>query len=143
MQEADRVWAEVWQGKPRGHHHRVREDEPGVDNHIWRTRYSALEDELAADAATAMPELLDLVEEMLTAGGFDTTPGGTIEQQPEVAAALARGREVVAAVDAGEPVRADDAQQAAAELRELYLGLLDRPEAETGPELDRDEPPAW
>ena len=120
----------------------MREDEPGVDNHIWRTRYGALEDELAADAATAMPELLDLVEEMLTAGGFDTTPGGTIEQ-PEVAGALARGREVVAAVDAGEPVRADDAQQAAGELRELYLGPLDRPEAETGPELARDEPPPW
>ena len=96
----------------------MREDEPGVDNHLWRTRYSALEEELAADAASALPELLDLVEEMLTAAGFVTTPGGTIAQQPEVAAVLARGRELAAAVDAGEPVRADDAQQAVAELRE-------------------------
>lgn len=121
----------------------MREDEPGVDNHLWRTRYSALEEELADDAASALPELLDLVEEMLTAAGFETAAGGPIERQPEVAAVLARGRELVAAVDAGERVRADDAQQAAAELRELYLGLLDRPEAETGPELARDEPPPW
>ncbi len=120
----------------------MREDEPGVDSHIWRTRYSALEEELAADVAGALPELLDLVEEMLAAGGFDTTPGDTIEQ-PAVDSALSRAREVVAAVDAGEEVRADDAQQAAGQLRELYRGLLDRPEAESGPEMLRDEPPPW
>lgn len=118
----------------------MREDEPGVDMHVWRTRYSALEDELTSDAADALPELLDLVEEMLTAAGFDTEEDGASEQ-PEVGAALARARELVAAVDAGEPVRADDAQQAAAELRELYRGLLDRPETETGPEMHRDEIP--
>jgi hypothetical protein len=120
----------------------MREDEPGVDSHIWQTRYSALGDELADDAATALPQLLDLVEEMLTAAGFDTTPG-SVTGQPEVSAALARAREIVAAVDAGENVRADDAQQAAGELRELYYGLLDRPEAEAGPDLRRDEPPPW
>lgn len=113
-----------------------------MDSHVWRTRYSALEDELAADAAAALPELLDLVEEMLAAGGFDTAPDGAL-RQPEVDTALARAREIVAEVDAGEPVRADDAQQAAGELRELYHGLLDRPEAEAGPELLRDEPPPW
>lgn len=94
------------------------------------------------DAAAALAELLDLVEEMLTAAGFDTAPGNAIEQ-PEVDAALSRAREVVAAVDAGESVRADDAQQAAGGLRELYRGLLDRPEAETGPDVLREEPPRW
>lgn len=124
----------------RGDHLPVREDEPGVDTHVWRTRYAALEDELAGDAAAALPELLDLVEEMLTAAGYDTDSGGPLEE-PEVTAALARAREVVSAVDAGGDVRSDDAQQAAGELRELYRGLLDRPETETGPELGRDEPP--
>jgi hypothetical protein len=120
----------------------VREDEPGVDSHVWRTRFSALEEELADDAAATLPELLHLVEEMLTAAGFDTTPGDAIDQ-PEVDAALARAREVVAAVDVGATVRADDAQQAAGELRELYRGLLDRPEVEAGPELDRGQPAPW
>ena len=118
----------------------MREDEPGVDTHVWRTRYAALEDELADDAGSALPDLLDLVEEMLTAAGYETDSGGTVDE-PEVTAALARAREVVSHVDAGESVRADDAQQAAGELRELYHGLLDRPETETGPEIGRDEPP--
>ena len=129
-------------GLERGNHSPVREDEPGVDTHLWRTRYSALEDELDDDAASALGELLDLVEEMLTAAGFDTEPEGETAS-PEVPAALGRAREVVASVDAGESVRADDAQQAAGELRELYRGLLDRPELESGPELGRDEPPPW
>jgi hypothetical protein len=120
----------------------VREDEPGVDTHLWRTRYSALEDELEDDAASALGELLDLVEEMLTAAGFATEPEGQ-SASPEVAAALGRAREVVASVDVGESVRADDAQQAAGELRELYRGLLERPELESGPELGRDDPPPW
>jgi hypothetical protein len=120
----------------------VREDEPGVDTHVWRTRYAALEDELADDAASALPELLDLVEEMLTAAGYDTESRGLLEE-PEVTTGLERAREVVSRVDLGEAVRADDAQQAAGELRELYHGLLDRPETETGPEVGRDEPPPW
>jgi hypothetical protein len=77
---------------------------------------------------------------MLTAAGYDTDSDGPLEE-PEVTAGLARAREVVSAVDAGRVVRSDDAQQAAAELRELYQGLLDQPETETGPELGRDEPP--
>ena len=118
----------------------MREDEPGVDTHVWQTRYAALEDELTDDAAAALPELLDLVEEMLTAAGYDTDSGGALEE-PEVTAGLERAREVVADVDAGRGVRSDDAQQAAGELRELYRGLLDRPETEAGPEAGRDEPP--
>ena len=118
----------------------MREDQPGVDTHVWRTRYATLEEELTDDAASALPELLHLVEEMLTAAGYDTGSNTSLEE-PEVTAGLQRARELVAEVDAGRAVRGDDAQQAAGELRELYRGLLYRPEAEAGPEAGRHEPP--
>jgi predicted secreted protein len=110
------------------------ESEPGVDMHVWRTRYAALEDDLADDPVASLSELLDLVEDMLAAGGYDLDLAGPMEE-PAVTASLARARELVERVDAAEEVRADDAQQAAAGLRELYRGLLHEPQAESRPDL--------
>ena len=94
-----------------------------------RTRYAALEDELRSDPVEPLAEFLALVEEMLGAAGYRTTLDEGAGE-PETDAALDRARELVALRDAGEEVRHDDAQQAAAELRELYRGLLGHPEAD-------------
>jgi hypothetical protein len=106
----------------------------GDDRHAWETEYAALEDDLRTRPLEAMPELLDLVERMLEAAGYDRPEAGaTVE--PEVDIALARVRETIGRYEAGLPVSNDDAFQSAAELRELYRALLDRPEAEAGADL--------
>ena len=105
-------------------------DDPGADTHVWRTRYAALEEDLAAEPTEALPELLDLVEEMLIAAGYDVATDEAIED-PAVTVSLQRARELVDGREAGGEVRADDALQAAASLRELYRTLLHEPTAET------------
>ena len=106
----------------------------GDDRHAWETEYEALTEDLRTDPADALPELLDLVERMLAAAGYDDGVPGAPDE-PEVGVVLERAREAVARREAGEEVGNDDAFQAAAELRSLYQRLLDAPEAEAGADL--------
>jgi hypothetical protein len=78
--------------------------------------------------------LLDLVERMLAAAGYELGPDGEYDD-PEVGLAVQRARELVQLRERGQDVLADDAFQAVAELRELYRALLEHPEAETGADL--------
>jgi hypothetical protein len=114
--------------------------ELGADLHDWETEYAALEDDLRTDPVEALPELLDLVERMLAAAGYDLDPGGEFVD-PDVLTALAFSRELVRVRERGDDVAVDDAFAAAAELRELYRALLEHPEAETGADLRSHAPP--
>jgi len=106
----------------------------GDDRHAWESEYEGLAEDLRTEPADALPELLDLVERMLAAAGYeDELPGAPGD--PEVAVILERGREAVARREAGAEVENDDAFQAAGELRSLYQRLLEAPEAEAGAEL--------
>jgi hypothetical protein len=106
----------------------------GDDRHAWETEYEGLSEDLRTDPAEALPELLDLVERMLAAAGYeDGVPGAP--DDPEVAVVLERAREAVERGDAGSEVGNDDAFQTAGELRSLYRTLLDAPEAEAGADM--------
>ena len=59
--------------------------------------------------------------------------GATLVRDVDVA--LERAEQVIRRYEGGLPVGNDDAFQAAAELRKLYRGLLDHPEAEAGADL--------
>lgn len=104
----------------------------GADRHVWESRYAQIDDDLAADPVEPLGDLLDLVEEMLDAAGYETTPAEGASAEPDTIAALRRAREIVALQEAGDDVRHDDAQQAAAELRSLFRGLREHPEAALG-----------
>jgi hypothetical protein len=108
----------------------MSEFDVGANRHEWETRYAQLEEDAAGDPVDTLAELTDLVEEMLAAAGYRTAVPDGSSGEPEVVAALRRARELNAAAEAGDEVRHDDAQQALAELRELYRGLLDHPEAD-------------
>jgi hypothetical protein len=108
--------------------------ELGADFHDWESEYAALEDDLRTEPVEALPEFMDLVERMLEAAGYALGPDGEYDE-PEVEKAIERARELVDLRERGEDVPVDDAFQAAAELRELYRGLLEHPEAETGADL--------
>ena len=104
------------------------------DRHAWEGEYASLEEDLRTRPLEALPELLDLVERMLAAAGYvEPEPGASPERDVDVA--LGRAEEVIRRYEGGLPVGNDDAFQAAAELRDLYRGLLDRPEAEAGADL--------
>jgi hypothetical protein len=106
----------------------------GDDRHAWESEYAGLEEDLRTAPLEALAELLDLVERMLDAAGYqERAPGDTLERDVDVV--LERAREVIQRDEAGLPVGNDDAFQAAAELRELYKSLLDHPEAEAGADL--------
>jgi hypothetical protein len=112
----------------------MSEAQPGEDRHLWATEYESLAEELRTEPAEALPELLGLVERMLHAAGYEGDVPGPAEE-PEVEAGVERAREIVRRWEGGGPIDNDDAFQAAAELRELYQLLIDRPEAEAGADL--------
>ena len=112
----------------------MTETQPGDDRHVWESEYEGLTEELRMEPAEALPELLDLVERMLRAAGYeDEMPGAPADA--EIAVVVERARELVARRESGAAVGNDDAFQAAAELRGLYGQLLEAPQAEAGADL--------
>lgn len=106
----------------------------GGDRHSWESEYEGLADDLRTEPAEALPELLDLVERMLGAASYGRAlPEAAPEREADVV--LERAQDVIRRYEAGLPVGNDDAFQAAAELRDLYKALLERPEAEGGADL--------
>jgi hypothetical protein len=118
----------------------MSEAELGADLHDWKSEYAALEEDLRTEPVEALADFLDLVERMLAAAGYELGPDGEYDE-PEVEKAVERARELVRLRERREDVAVDDAFQAAAELRELYRGLLEHPEAETGADMRGVEPP--
>jgi hypothetical protein len=112
----------------------VTEAEPGADRHIWETRLADIEEELVTDRLYPLPELLDLTLEVLAAAGY-VIGEQTAQASPDVDAVVARAEEIVAALDRGDAVRDDDAQQAAAELRALVRELIESPQTDAGADL--------
>ena len=95
-------------------------------------------DELRTAPFEALQELLELVERMLDAAGHEEHPQGAVLER-DVDVIVERARDALRRYEAGLPVGKDDAFQAAAELRGLYLSLLGRPEPETGWDLHRPD----
>lgn len=112
----------------------MTETAPGDDRHLWASEYEGLTEELRTEPAEALPELLDLVERMLRAAGYEESRPGAPEDT-EAAVVVGRARELVARRESGAAVGNDDAFQAAAELRGLYERLLEAPQAESGADL--------
>jgi hypothetical protein len=65
--------------------------DPGVDRHQWESEWQALEDDLRADPAAALPEMDSLVAQMLEESGYDLTDpvAGQGEEREVVAEYLA------------------------------------------------------
>jgi len=65
--------------------------EPGLDRYEWESEWRALEDDLRAHPAAALPELDSLVAQMLEQSGYDLADrvGGDGEEREVVAEYLA------------------------------------------------------
>jgi len=77
--------------------------EPGLDEHEWRTRMEQLDEELRDEPEAALPELADLLEEMLEARGYELHEPTTEEgDSPEIVTTYDAARDTANRAEAGE-----------------------------------------
>jgi predicted nuclease with TOPRIM domain len=102
-------------------------DEPGLDLHEWETRWQALEPELETSPGEALPELADLVKEMLETRGYDLDDPVMREgEDREVVADFLAAREITQRYDRGDDgVSPGDLAAAINAFRDLYHYLVD------------------
>ncbi len=103
--------------------------DPGLDRHEWETAWEGLQEQLHEAPAEALPELADLVEQMLVARGFaldDPVADDGIE--PDVLVSYRSAREVTLIVERGDDFDPSDLGEAIHAYREIYEQLIDRPD---------------
>lgn len=100
--------------------------EPGLDRHDWESRMQQLEPELADDPYSSLPELADLVEEMLKGSGYAATDEvARSGEDPEVVNEFESARETANQVERGaDGVSPGDVAAAINNLRSLYEFLI-------------------
>jgi hypothetical protein len=99
--------------------------EPGVDEHLWISRYEGLEEDLHSAPAEALSDLDDLVAEMMEARGIPLAERpGEDTTEPETIRQFAEARRVTRLVDDGESYDPGDVANAVDAYRSLYDYLL-------------------
>ena len=74
--------------------------EPGIDRHDWESQWEALEEDVHADPANALPELDLLVARMLAETGYDLTdPVARDGGEREVVADYLAAHEILEAME--------------------------------------------
>lgn len=103
--------------------------DPGLDRHEWETAWEGLQEQLHDAPAEALPELGDLIAEMLEARGYaveDPVADDGIE--PDVLVSFRSAREIAVMVERGDDVDPSDLGEAIHAYREIYEQLIDRPD---------------
>lgn len=102
--------------------------EPGLDRHEWETAWESLEETLHESPIEALPELGDLVEEMLESRGFAVSGNDGASTDSDLVIAYRAAQEVTTRVERGDDVDPGDVGDAINSYREIYEQLIDRPE---------------
>jgi hypothetical protein len=75
--------------------HDMSAQEPGLDLHVWTSRFESLEDDLRDDPVGTLPDLRLLVEEMLEERGYDLQdPVARAGDDPEIVTTYMSAREL-------------------------------------------------
>ena len=100
-------------------------EEPGVDEHLWISRYESLEEDIRTSPAESLTDLDELVAEMMTARGLplDERPGEDVTE-PETVRQFEEARRVKRQIDDGESYDPGDVANAVDAYRTLYDYLL-------------------
>jgi hypothetical protein len=107
------------------HHAGMGMKEPGLDRHDWESRYAALEPELREEPHDAVPDLLDLVGQMLGECGYDVDePATRAGEERDVLAEHLAARETVTLLDEGRDVGPGAVGEAIHGLRAVYDFLV-------------------
>jgi hypothetical protein len=100
-------------------------EEPGVDEHLWISRYESLEEDIRTSPAESLSDLDELVAEMMEARGMPLAEReGEEIDEPETIRQFTEARRVTRQVDAGEEYDPGDVANAVDAYRSLYDYLL-------------------
>ena len=101
--------------------------EPGLDRHDWQARLESLEEDLRDEPGQALPELADLVEEMLTDAGYSLAdPVADDGDERDVVDEYRAARDVSDRVERGDAVDPSDIGAAIQGLRSVALYLVEQ-----------------
>jgi hypothetical protein len=99
--------------------------DPGLDLHDWETRWSDLQEQAADAPDEALPEVVRLVEEMLTDRGFDFENPVVVEDESrDIVSDFLAARDIARAAETNE-VEAEDIQTALDDLTEIHDYLVE------------------
>ena len=99
--------------------------DPGLDLHEWETRWSDLQDQAADAPDEALPEIVRLVEEMLTDRGFDLENPVVVEDESrDIVSDFLAARDIARAAETSE-LEAEDVQTALDNLAEIHDFLVE------------------
>jgi hypothetical protein len=104
--------------------------EPGLDLHDWETRWEQFLEDAEDSPAEALSEMDRLLEEMLTARGYQLNEPVTASgEEPEVVKQFIAAREITRLADAGDvdPGDVADAIEGYRSLFELITGEFAEP----------------
>jgi hypothetical protein len=95
--------------------------EPGLDRHEWESQWSQLEDDMHTSPEETLPELADLMQQVLEEGGYNLTdPVRRQGEEREVVAEFLAAREIADQVDRGDDVDPGDVAAAINGLQALH-----------------------
>jgi hypothetical protein len=99
--------------------------EPGLDIHQWETRWADLQEQTADAPDEALPELVRLVEEMLTERGFDLeNPVVEEGQDADIVRSFQAARDISRAAESTKLER-EDLDAALEDLQEVHDFLIE------------------
>jgi len=99
--------------------------DPGLDLHDWESQFASLEPDLRDDPEQALPELADLVRQMLEERGHEPQDPVELEgEEREIIASYRAARETAERVDAAEDVDPGDVADAINSLRAVFDTLV-------------------
>jgi hypothetical protein len=99
--------------------------EPGIDEHVWISRYEALADDIRTAPVEVLSDLDELVAEMMEARNFPLEEReGEEVTEPETIRQFVEARRVTRLVDSGEDYDPGDVANAIDAYRTLYEDLL-------------------
>ena len=99
--------------------------EPGLDKHLWESWWQQFDEDVQTTPAEALPELDDLIFQMLEARGYALEdPVARKGDDRDVLAEFSAAHEVTEAVEAGKDVEKEDVDRAIANYRDLYEFLM-------------------
>ena len=99
--------------------------DPGLDLQGWETRWSDLEDQVADAPDEALPEVVRLVEEMLTDRGFDFENPVVVEDESrDIVSDFLAARDIARAAETTK-LDQEDIQTALDDLTEIHDYLVE------------------
>ena len=99
--------------------------DPGLDLQDWETRWSDLQDQVADAPDEALPEVVRLVEEMLTDRGFDLENPVVVEDESrDIVSDFLAARDIARAAETTK-LDQEDIQTALDDLAEIHDYLVE------------------